>query len=202
VQCVGVLLAGGAARRFGGEPKGLALLGGDRIADRVMDALLAATGEQLVVANDPRATGWFPGLRVERDRSPGLGPLAGIATALEAADERPILLVAWDMPFVTGALLRALQERGEGGASAVIPVHGPERRAEPLCAYYPHAALESCRALLAAGERRAGALFRALPGSLTMGDEELAGFGEPARLFTSVDSLDDLSSLGGTPPAG
>lgn len=178
------------------------MLDGIRIADRAVDALIAATGEQLVVANDPRADAWFPGLRIERDLSPGLGPLAGIATALEAADARPILLVAWDMPFVTGALLRALRERGEAGASAVVPVHGPEERAEPLCAYYPHAALQACRALIAAGERRAGALFRALPGSLTMGDEELARFGEPARLFTSVDSPDDLTSLGGTSPAG
>ena len=52
----GVLLAGGAARRLGGLPKGLARIDGERIADRVLAALRASTDQVLVVANDPGAT--------------------------------------------------------------------------------------------------------------------------------------------------
>ncbi|MGH9262617.1 MAG: NTP transferase domain-containing protein, partial [Acidimicrobiales bacterium] len=33
------MLAGGAARRYGGQPKGLLQLGGRRILDRVVDAV-------------------------------------------------------------------------------------------------------------------------------------------------------------------
>ncbi len=195
---VGVLLAGGAARRFGGRPKGLARIESTRIADRVLTALRGATMSQVVVANDPAAARWFPGERIAADATPGLGPLAGVATALGAADGHGALVVAWDMPFVTAELLRELCRRGEGGASAVVPVHGADGWCEPLCAWYGPAALATCRALLEAGARRAGALFDVLPGAETMGDTDLARFGVPERLFASVDTPGALASLGGT----
>ena len=203
-RCVGVLLAGGAARRFGGRPKGLATIGGARIADRVLVALEEATDSQLIVANDPRATDWFPGRRVVPDETAGLGPLAGLATALEAANGASALVAAWDMPFVTAALLRMLRTIGQEGegATAVVPVHGSDVWTEPLCAYYAPEALTVCRALLASGERRAGALVAALPGSRVIDDDALAPFGDPATLFASVDSPEQLATMGGRLPLG
>jgi molybdenum cofactor guanylyltransferase len=197
-SCVGVLLAGGAARRFGGHPKGLARVGGSRIADLALAALRGATTSQLVAANDPRAPRWFPGLRVIADETPGLGPLGGLATALRAAAGAPVIVVAWDMPFVTTDLLLELRRRGEAGVSAVVPVHGPERQAEPLCAWYAAESLATCQALLDAGARRAAALFDALPRAVTVDDQDVAPFGPPARLFTSVDSPEALAALGGS----
>ena len=91
-RCVGVLLAGGAARRFRGMPKGLALVDGLRIADRVLAALRGATDRQIVVANDARAARWFPGVRVVKDAEEGQGPLHGLRTALAAADMVTLLL--------------------------------------------------------------------------------------------------------------
>jgi molybdopterin-guanine dinucleotide biosynthesis protein A len=164
----------------------------------VLAALRGATEAQVIVANDPAASRWFPGERVVADETPGLGPLGGLASALHAAAGAPAIVVAWDMPFVTAELLRELRRRGEGGASAVVPVHGVEGWAEPLCAWYAPLGLETCRALLAAGARRAGALFDALPGTETIGDTDLARHGDPARLFTSVDTPGRLAELGGT----
>ena len=168
-----------------------------RIADRVLGALREATDSRLVVANDPQATAWFASERVIPDATRGLGPLMGLATALDAARGAAVLVVGWDMPFVTGALLRALRDRGERSGTAVAPMHGAARWIEPLCAYYPPGALSACRALLAAGERRAAALLEVLPGVITLDDQALAPFGEPARLFDSVDSPEDLAALGG-----
>ena len=164
------------------------MLGGERIADRVLTALRGATSEQLVVANDPAASQWFAGVPIVPDDEPGLGPLAGLATALRAAGGRDVLVAAWDMPFVTAELLGELRRRGEEGASVVVPMHGVEHRMEPLCAWYAARALEPCLALLAAGSRRAGALFETLPGASTLAGAALARFGDQARLFTSVDS--------------
>jgi molybdopterin-guanine dinucleotide biosynthesis protein A len=165
----------------------------------VLAALDAATDSQLIVANEPRATRWFPGRRVVPDETAGLGPLAGLATALQAAGGAAVLVVAWDMPFVTASLLRALRRIGDEGegAMAVVPVHGADRWTEPLCAYYAPEALTICRALLAAGERRARALPAALPGASMMDDYLLAPFGDPARLFASVDSPEALEAMGG-----
>jgi molybdopterin-guanine dinucleotide biosynthesis protein A len=198
VATIGVLLAGGAARRFRGLPKGLARIDGQRIADRALAVLRAAADGVIVVANDPHASTWFPCERVVADETPGLGPLAGLATALEAAGGAAVLVVGWDMPFVTASLLRELRRRGEAGATAVVPVHGPHDVAEPLCAWYAPAALASCRALLAAGSRRADSLLGALPHAVRMGETDLAPHGVPARLFISVDTLEQLAALGGT----
>ena len=201
-RCVGVLLAGGAARRFRGMPKGLALVDGLRIADRVLSALRGATDRQLVVANDARAAQWFPGMRVVADAEEGLGPLHGLRTALAAAEGEPVLVVAWDMPFVTTALLAALRGRGEAGVFAVVPVGGNPRHAEPLCAYYGAGALAACEALLGQGERRAGALHETLADARTLAGGELSSLGDPARLLFSVDTLQDLATIGGRLPDG
>ena len=62
------VIAGGMASRFGGKPKGFERVGGDRILDRVVQALRAASGEPpLLIANAPDAATWRPDLRVMRD---------------------------------------------------------------------------------------------------------------------------------------
>ena len=166
-----------------------------RIADRALDALRQATPEQIVVANDPLAGAWFPGEHIVADALPGLGPLAGIATALEAAAGAPVIVLAWDMPFVTAGLLLALRQLGAREASTVVPAH--DTHVEPLCAYYAAPALAACRSLLASGERRAAALVESLPAVTYLSGDALAALGDPARMFTSVDSPEQLAALGG-----
>jgi molybdenum cofactor guanylyltransferase len=202
MRCVGALMAGGAARRFHGVPKGLAVIDGLRIADRALAALRRASDRQIVVANDARAPSWFPGSRVVPDAEPGLGPLAGLRTALQAADGDAVLVVAWDMPFVTASLLSALREIGESGASAVVPSSDRRPFPEPLCAYYAPEALSPCEKLLARGERRALALFEALPGAITLRGAELEALGDPAHLLRGVDTTQELEALGGRLPDG
>src|SRR5439155_1307085 len=104
------ILAGGAARRYGGHPKGLVELGGRRILDRVVDVVGAVTGEPpLLVANAPEGPSWRRDLRAVSDVRPGNGSLGGIYTAV-VSGAGPVLCVAWDMPFLTIELLRALLE--------------------------------------------------------------------------------------------
>jgi len=57
---IGAIVAGGEAMRFGGAPKGLRRVGGDRIIDRVAAALGATTSELIIVSNAPEATHWIP----------------------------------------------------------------------------------------------------------------------------------------------
>src|SRR2546427_6729109 len=58
------VLAGGAARRYGGRPKGLVELGGRRILDRVVDAV------QAVVGGAPPLLANAPGAAPRRPRPP------------------------------------------------------------------------------------------------------------------------------------
>ena len=169
-----------------------------RIADRALAALREASNRQLVIANDPRAGEWFPGLTIVADEEPGLGPLTGLVTALRAAEGAPIIVLAWDMPFVPGGLLAELAVRGARGAAAVVPVHGVRGQRQPLCAYYSAAALTTALELLERGERRAAALAKGLAQVELLDEQELARFGDPARLFLSVDTPDELAEHGGS----
>src|SRR5207253_3583544 len=84
----GAVLAGGAARRYGGQPKGLVELGGRRILDRVVDAVVGVTGESpLLVANAADGPTWRPDLRTIPDVRPGRGSLGGIYTAVVSRSE-------------------------------------------------------------------------------------------------------------------
>src|SRR5207249_5050822 len=125
----GAVLAGGAARRYGGRPKGLIELEGRRILDRVVEAVQAATGAPpLVVANAADGPAWRPDLRTIPDVRPGHGSLGGIHTAV-VSGPGPVLCVAWDMPFVSSGLLAA-------PAVALRQERDGRRGVEPLCAVY------------------------------------------------------------------
>ena len=79
MRVLGAILAGGQSRRFGSD-KASALLDGKPLLDHVADALRGQT-KALVVAG--RA---WPGIESVTDLpSPGLGPLAGLAGALDHA---------------------------------------------------------------------------------------------------------------------
>lgn len=190
LPCTGVVLAGGGATRYGGEPKGLKRVGGERIIDRVARALRDAADDLLLVANDPDGARWLPGVRHTRDVREGEGSLGGIHTALARAGTA-VLVVAWDMPFVPGALLAALRSRGEG-ASAALPESGSKRGVEPLCAYYDSSCLSSIERRLDAGDRRVVSFLADMPDVRHLSAREVAQFGDPELLFLNVNTPDDL----------
>ena len=187
----GAILAGGPATRFEGRPKGLELVGGVRILDRLVATFEAAFGAPpLLVANAPEASGWRPGLRVVADIMAGSGPVIGLYSAVLAAPA-PVVCVAWDMPFVTAPLLRALAQE-LSGADACLPESGGPRGLEPLCAAYGPAAGPAIAAALAAGDFRAvGFHDRIKVGILS--SERVRTFGDPAALFFNVNTADDLA---------
>ena len=190
LACTGVVLAGGGATRYGGEPKGLMRVGGERIIDRVARALSEAADELLLISNDPKGAHWLPGVRHARDVREGEGSLGGIHAALARAGTA-VLVVAWDMPFVPGALLAALRDRGEG-AGAALPESGSKRGVEPLCAYYDSSCLRAIERRLDAGDRRVVSFVEDVPDVRYLSAREVARFGDPELLFLNVNTPEDL----------
>jgi molybdopterin-guanine dinucleotide biosynthesis protein A len=186
----GAVLAGGAARRYGGRPKGLVAVGGRRILDRVVDAVAAVTGATpLLVANAPEGPTWRPDLRTVADTRPGYGSLGGIYTAIQAGPE-PVLCVAWDMPFVTPELLAALAQ-GSAAYDAFLPESDGRRGVEPLCAVYGPACGPAIERQLERGDLRAiGFHTDVSVGTLPL--ERVQAFGDPAVLFLNVNTPEDL----------
>jgi molybdopterin-guanine dinucleotide biosynthesis protein A len=190
----GAVLAGGAARRYGGTPKGLLSVGGRRILDRVVDAVQDVTGTPpLLIANAPDAQSWRPDLQTLPDVRPGFGTLGGIYTAVSAGAPQPVLCAAWDMPFVSTALLRALLDRMmTGGYDAVLPESSGRRGLEPLCAAYGPACAPAIARRLERGDLKAISFHP----DVRVGIVPLAqvrGFGDPDELFFNVNTPDDLA---------
>ena len=187
----GAILAGGGSTRFGGKPKGLAQIGGERILDRLAGVLTAALGEPpLLVANAPDAGRWRPDLRTVADARPGLGALGGIYTAV-IESPAPVVCVAWDMPFVSESLVRALAD-GLQSSDAVLPQSDGRRGVEPLCAGYGPACREAIADSIAAGDLRAiGFHDRIRVGILPL--DQVRTLADPALLFFNVNTADDLA---------
>jgi molybdenum cofactor guanylyltransferase len=187
----GAILAGGGASRFGGKPKGLELVGGERILDRLVGTMQRALGDlPLLVANAPEASSWVPGLRTVSDLRPGFGSLGGIYTAVVAAPA-PVVCIAWDMPFVSEPLIQALAE-GLSRYDAMLPESDGRRGAEPLCAGYGPACAPAIAASLDQGDLRAiGFLPRVRVGILSL--DRVRTLADPDLLFFNVNTADDLA---------
>jgi len=187
----GAVLAGGAARRYGGRPKGLVELGGRRILDRIVDAVSAVTdGAPLLVANAPEGAAWRPDLRTVPDVRPACGSLGGIYTAV-VSGPGPVLCVAWDMPFVTLELLRALVE-GAARYDAFLPESDGRRGVEPLCAVYGPRCGPAIERQLARGDFQAIG-FHADVAVGTLPLDRVRTFGDPDVLFFNVNTPADLT---------
>jgi molybdopterin-guanine dinucleotide biosynthesis protein MobB len=202
---LGVILAGGASRRFG-SPKALARVGGRRIIDRVRDALSAAVPDVVVSANEPALFADL-GLPMRADEVAGLGALGGIRAALRWAAERGrlgALVVACDMPWISADLLRMITERAASTtADAVVPESGGRRGIEPLCAWYSVRCLPHIDGMIDADERRVHLLIDRIQADVIPVDE-VRRIGDPGILFLNVNTVDDLRSAEGherPPPA-
>ncbi|WP_424626852.1 molybdenum cofactor guanylyltransferase MobA [Bradyrhizobium sp. SYSU BS000235] len=130
-KTLGVLLAGGLARRMGGGDKSLRTIGGRTIMELVI-ARLAAQCDQLILnANgDPSRFAAF-GLPVVADNIEGFaGPLAGVLAALDwTAEHRPdvdwVLSTATDCPFLPRDLVQRLhQARAAEGRQIAVAASG------------------------------------------------------------------------------
>ena len=201
-DCTGAILAGGRATRYGGAPKGLELVGGQRIIDRVATVLRGCTKDLLVVANDPASDAWMPGVRVVSDIIPNAGSLGGIHAALTHAG-RAVIAVAWDMPFVPETLLRALIAAG-GDADVVVPESGSRRGVEPLCAFYGPACIPAIERRIADGDHRVIGFYEEVR-VVHLPADEVARFGDPGVMFMNINSPDELGQAEryvATPDAG
>jgi molybdopterin-guanine dinucleotide biosynthesis protein A len=122
---LGVLLAGGLARRMGGGDKGLKRVGGETIIARVIERLRPQCAGLILNANGDPARLAFLGLPIVPDDVPGFaGPLAGVLAALDwAARERPdigwVASAPTDGPFLPRDLVARLHE---ARAAAGVPL--------------------------------------------------------------------------------
>ena len=147
-----LILAGGKATRFGGIAKHEIVVEGETILARQTKVLAPRVAE--VIVSSPRD---LAGYRTVRDDAEGIGPLAGIAAGLAACRTQWLLVVAGDMPYITGKLVDQLIRNASESVDAVaIRLGGLP---EPLCCLLHARALPTLRARIAAGDYKASRLL-------------------------------------------
>ena len=162
-DCIGVILAGGLARRMGGGDKPLVEIAGRPILQHVIDRLKPQCGLLAINANgDPARFSAF-GLPVISDSVEGFaGPLAGVLAGMEfgaAKGAAHVLSAPGDTPFLPADLLSRL-EASRTLAGATIAVAASKGRTHHAVALWPVALRDELRrALVAEDERRVSAFI-------------------------------------------
>ncbi len=158
----GVILAGGASRRFG-EPKAFASFNGRPMYQTVRDRLLRVVDELLVVSHPDLVKSFSSDAMIEvtEDCAPhqGKGPLAGIWTAFKVLQADELLVFPCDAPLVSDAYIdwlinKAVERKMTDGG--VPSFHG---RLHPLMGFYRKSCLGTLGDLLDSNQLRVQALI-------------------------------------------
>jgi molybdopterin-guanine dinucleotide biosynthesis protein A len=130
-------MAGGKSTRMGRD-KSLLKIAGIPMWQRQLGLLTSISSDVLVVA--PTRPEWLPGeAHWVADEIHDGGPMGGLATALAQSTHRLVLILAIDMPGISGEFLERLSNMMAPNGSGIIPqIDG---RYEPLSAFYPRTAL-------------------------------------------------------------
>jgi len=138
-----VILAGGDATRMGGVDKASLTVGGRPMLVSVAQAAAAAGTSRLVVVGPlrpgavqdglaalaARRPGWLAWVREE---PPGRGPVAGLRRGLAEVGSPWLVLLAADLPFLTGPQLTAMLSAAGSAATAGVVLADADGRAQWL----------------------------------------------------------------------
>jgi len=134
-QATGIILAGGASRRFGSNKALAAWNGKEKLVERVCGVMNSLFSQNLVLVKDPVQFAFLEksGVGLRRDLFAETHSLGGICSGLHYAPTERVFVCGCDMPHLQPELVRGMWEAG-AGYDAIVPVW--QGRLEPLCAFY------------------------------------------------------------------
>jgi len=163
-----LILAGGRATRLGGVDKTALVIDGETIFARQLRVLAPRVAEVLVSVGPEQSAAKTPGRgvlaahdpRTVTDQVAGAGPLAGVHAGLIACATPWMLVVAGDMPHLSGELVdRMIGAAGDGVDAVGIRIDGLP---EPLfCLLRTAPARAALERRFAEGKRKASELLTA-----------------------------------------
>ena len=184
----GVVLAGGRGSRMGGVDKGLVEVAGRAMVEHVLAALGPQAGAMAINANRSVDRYARYGHRVIRDRLDGYqGPLAGMASALAAAETELVLVVPCDSPLVAPVLGPRLHA-ALGARNANVAVAHDGERMHPVFVLLRRSALAGLEDFLARGERKIDRWF-------AEENTEVVDFSDLPDMFLNVNRDADRARL-------
>jgi molybdopterin-guanine dinucleotide biosynthesis protein A len=150
---LGVVLAGGLARRMGGGDKARLRIGNQTILERVLARLAPQCGALILNANGDPARFADTGLAVVPDAVTGfVGPLAGILAGLDWAAAQAmedVVSVPGDCPFLPDDLVERLTAARRAAGTPLACARSGEWR-HPVVGLWPVGLRDDLRAALTA----------------------------------------------------
>lgn len=187
------ILAGGGSTRFGRD-KALVDFAGKPMLERMVELMRSFT-KRVNVVSAPAKYAEF-GVEIVADRWPREGPLGGIITALQHAQEIAQafewhIIVSCDMPFLTVDWMKFLAERTEkSDAQVILPhsAHGPE----PMCACYRTSAGPRLRDAFEGGVRKVTQALKQVHTEV-LDERDWKRFDSAGRLFWNMNTAADYA---------
>jgi molybdenum cofactor guanylyltransferase len=131
----GVILAGGASKRFNSIVKANIVIGGRTIISRITDILNDIFEEIIIVTNTPEEFEEYKKYKIVTDQFKKAGPLGGIHAAFNVSSKEAVFVFAGDMPLLDKEFInRQIDWYNSNECEILVPLINSLR--EPLHAIY------------------------------------------------------------------
>ncbi len=181
------VMAGGKSSRFG-EDKLLFKIDGLPILERVVN-ILKNIFRNIVLIGDETGKYAYLGLESHPDLINGIGPIAGIYTALTASKTEKNFCIAGDLPFLNPGLIDYMISASSDFDITVPVIEG---YFESLHAIYSKKCTEQIKNNINKGSIQ---IFKFYEGYKVrkIEESEIKKFADPARIFKNINSREDLA---------
>ena len=188
ISCI--ILAGGKSTRFGHD-KILESFGDTSLLEKVISLVDPISKEIIIVTAKERTFARLanrPGIKIVNDIFPGQGSLGGIYTGLIESKSFYNLVVAADMPFLNGSLLRYMIKVADGYDFVIPRVNDWY---EPLHAVYSKNCIAPINTILERGKKVIVELFNYVKVKF-IDIEEIDRFDPKHLSFFNINTKEDL----------
>ena len=187
-QVEAVILAGGMARRMGGDDKGLVDLLGKPMVQHVLQRIAPQVDALRINANRNQEIYGNFGYPVFADQQQGyLGPLSGMSTAMATTDAEFIISVPCDCPLIpTDLVARMLSALQQQDSELAVATDG--ERDQPVVMLLKPNLLASMLQFLDSGRRRIDVWYA---------DHKVAkvSFADQPNAFVNINTPEDKQQL-------
>ncbi|MEI8226130.1 MAG: molybdenum cofactor guanylyltransferase [Bacteroidota bacterium] len=184
----GVILAGGANKRFDGMTKANIVIDGKTIISRIIDTIKDIFDEIIIVTNTPEEFKEYINYKIVSDQILKAGPLGGIHAAIKTSSKEALFVFAGDMPLLDKkVIIRQIEFYNSHKCDILIP--RINTYIEPLHAIYNISIIETLEDYLTGDHDYAVRKFYKRQNVRYM---QLKGFEEISNAFVNINSPADI----------
>jgi molybdopterin-guanine dinucleotide biosynthesis protein A len=187
----GVILAGGANKRFNGRIKAKMPVDGRSIISRMTDTIGKIFREIIIVTNTPEEFREFGNYLIVSDHFKQAGPLGGIHAALKASSGEACFVFAGDMPLLDEALIISQIEYYRSHSCDVL-IPRVDKFIEPLHALYSNIILKDLEEYLSGRNDYA---VREFFKKINVTYQQLSNSERTGKAFTNINLPSDIIAV-------